>query len=279
MKKINCAALQKLVDRQKKSDSLLCVGLDSDMAKIPERFLKMKQPQFSFNTWIIDQTHQFAAAYKPNMAFYEARGDQGITELKLTLDYLQERHPEIMTICDAKRADIGSTNLGYVTSYFDWFGFDAVTLNPYLGREAIEPFLARSDKACIILCRTSNPGSGELQDLVVGPDKVPLWQVVAQKVATDWNANQNCMLVVGATYPEEMAQIRQVSGDMPFLVPGVGEQGGDLRAVLRAGLTKNQEGLLINASRSIIFAADPAAAAKTMVDQIRAEVSLLGAVQ
>src|SRR5664279_2496120 len=148
-------------------NSLLCVGLDSALDKLPERFRADEHPQFAFNRWIIKQTHSFASAYKPNIAFYEARGDQGLRDLKLTLDYLREQHPDIFTICDAKRADIGSTNAGYVEAIFDWLGFDAVTLHPYLGREALAPFLERRDRACIILCRTSNPGAGELQDLLI----------------------------------------------------------------------------------------------------------------
>lgn len=246
--------------------SLLCIGLDSDIDKIPKIFLASSTPQFDFNKMIIEATHDFVCAYKPNMAFYEARGDQGMRELKLTMDYLNEKYPDVFTICDGKRADIGNTNLGYVTSAFDWFGFDAATLNPYFGREALEPFLDRKDKTSIILCRTSNEGAGEIQDLSV--DGKPLWQIVAQKVDSEWNYNHNCMLVVGAPYPEIMRKVRSLVPQMTFLVPGIGAQGGELEAVIKAGLNKAGSGLIINVSRSIIFASDPRAKAKEICDEI-----------
>jgi orotidine-5'-phosphate decarboxylase len=258
--------IEKLNSRIDNSRSLVCVGLDSEITKIPERFQQESEPQFAFNRWIIEQTHPFAAAYKPNAAFYEARGEQGWTELRKTADYLREKHPDILTICDAKRGDMSSTNDAYVTAIFDVLGFDAVTLHPYLGSEGIRPFLDRADKGCIILCRTSNPGATEIQDLIV--DGRPLWQVVAEKVNRDWNTNHNCMLVAGATYPDEMRQIRQIAGDMTFLVPGIGAQGGDIRQVVEAGLNSNGKGLIISASRSIIFADNPSEAARTMRDQI-----------
>jgi len=247
-------------------NSLLCIGLDSDFEKLPAEFKQKQFPQFEFNKWIIDQTSEFAAAFKPNIAFYEARGEAGIHELKMTMDYLREQCPDIVTICDCKRADIGNTNQGYVTSLFDWFGFDAVTLHPYVGKEALKPFLDRADKACIILCRTSNPGAGELQDLIMG-DK-PLWQIVAEKVSNEWNDNRNCMLVVGATYPEEMKTIRAVVGDMTLLVPGVGAQGGDVRSAVASGINAAGKGIMISSSRDIIFSGDPRAAALKLRDQI-----------
>lgn len=237
--------------------SLLCIGLDSDFGKLPKRFYDEQFPQFEFNKWIIDQTHEYVSAYKPNLAFYEAQGMQGWHELKLTLDYLEEKHPKIFTIADAKRADIGSTNEGYVSAIFDRLGFDAVTLNPYLGEEALRPFLDRKDKTSIILCKTSNPGSGEFQDLEVGKKNQPVWQVVAERVAKKWNKAGNCMLVVGATYPKELAIVRNIVGEMTILVPGIGAQGGELQQVLANGLTKDKTGLLINVGRSIIFSNDP----------------------
>lgn len=239
------------------SKSLLCIGLDSDFAKIPKRFYDEQFPQFEFNKWIIDQTHEYVSAYKPNLAFYEAQGMQGWHELKLTLDYLKEKHPEIFTIADAKRGDIGTTNAGYVTAIFDRFGFDAVTLNPYLGEEALRPFLDRTDKTSIILCKTSNPGSGEFQDLPVGKKGEPLWQHVAERVATHWNKAGNCMVVVGATYPKELAAVRNIVGEMTILVPGIGAQGGDIQEVLKNGFTKEKGGVLIAVGRSIIFAEEP----------------------
>ena len=247
-------------------NSLLCVGLDSAPARIPERFQSEESPQFAFNRWIIEQTHAYTSAYKPNIAFYEAAGEAGLHALALTLDYLRAAYPAILTICDAKRADIGSTNAGYVTAIFDRLGFDAVTLHPYLGQEALAPFLSRSDKGCIILCRTSNPGAGELQDLDVGGR--PLWQAVAETVRDAWNAQGNCLLVVGATYPAELRQVRALVGDMPLLVPGLGAQGGDVEATVRAGLDSQGRGLILNSARGIIFADDPAQAARELRDEI-----------
>ncbi len=247
-------------------DSLVCVGLDSAYERLPERFKGAEFPQFAFNRWIIEQTHPFASAYKPNMAFYEERGDEGLRSLEMTLAYLRHHHPEIVTICDAKRADIGSTNRGYVTAFFDRMGFDAVTLNPYLGREALAPFLERADKGCIILCRTSNPGAGELQDLLI--DGKPLWQVIAERVSRVWNERGNCMLVAGATYPAELRQIRAIVGNMTLLVPGIGAQGGDIEQTVRAGLNSYQRGLIINSSRGIIFSENPAEAARSLRDAI-----------
>jgi orotidine-5'-phosphate decarboxylase len=243
-------------------NSLLCVGLDSDTTKIPTQFAN----PFEFNKWIIDQTHPYVCAYKPNMAFYEALGAKGWDYLIQTVDYIRSNHPDIFTICDAKRADIGNTNMGYVRAIFDELGFDAITLHPYLGKEALAPFLERQDKVSIILCRTSNPESGEFQNMMVG-DK-PLWRVIAERVATDWNTHHNCMLVMGATYPEEFAGLRDIIGDMPLLIPGIGAQGGNLAGVMRHGIAKNDLGLIINASRSIIFAQNPAYEARTLQAQI-----------
>jgi len=260
-------ASDKYNKRAREISSLLCVGLDADFEKIPKRFLKKDMPQFAFNQWIIEETHEYAAAFKINIAFYEARGDQGIKELKETMEYLRVYYPDIFTILDAKRADIGNTNNGYVASIFDWLGFDAVTLHPYLGAEALEPFLNRKDKVCIVLCRTSNPGAGELQDLEFAGKK--LWQIVAEKVSKDWNKNKNCMLVVGATYPEEMKKIRSLAPDMTFLVPGIGAQGGDLESVMQAGLDRENLGLIINSSRGIIFSENPREEARKLCAQIQ----------
>jgi len=254
--------------RVDKTNSLVCVGLDSEFAKLPEKFRQMENPQFEFNKWIIDQTAEFAACYKPNIAFYEARGDQGIKELKMTMEYLQKNYADIFTICDAKRGDIGNTNNGYITSILDWLGFDAITLHSYFGSESLKPFLDRDDKGLVILCRSSNPGAGELQDLVAQAMGLPLWRIIAEKTANEWNKNQNCMLMVGATYPEEMKIARSITGDMTILVPGVGAQGGDIKATVTAGLNDEKRGLIISSSRGIIFAADPAAEAKKMRDEI-----------
>jgi orotidine-5'-phosphate decarboxylase len=249
-------------------DSFLCVGLDPVLEKLPAEFRSAEHPFFSFNRWLIDKTAKYTAAYKPNMAFYEARGLAGYTELKLTVEYLREHFPEIVTICDAKRGDIGSTNQGYVTAIFDEFCFDSVTLQPYMGAEALAPFLERQDKACIILCRTSNVGAGEFQDLK--SEGQPLWMAVAERVANEWDTDGNCMLVVGATYPEEMQRIRAAAPQTTFLVPGIGAQGGDVNVVVAAGLTDDGRGLIISSSREIIYAADPAAAACAARDAINA---------
>ncbi len=264
-------AIDKYNQRDDAINSLLCVGLDSDINKIPEPYKTQVQPQLEFNRHIINKTAEYAGAFKFNIAFYEARGAKGITDLADSVEYLRNRHPDILTICDAKRSDIGNTSQAYAHAIFDEIGFDAVTLSPYLGRDALMPFLGYKDKACIILCRTSNAGSGEFQNLQI--DNKPLWLVVAERVANEWNDNSNCMLVVGATYPAEMAQIRQAVGDMPLLVPGIGAQGGDISAVMKAGLNSENKGLIINSSRSIIFSENPATSAKTLRDEINASRS------
>jgi orotidine-5'-phosphate decarboxylase len=263
---IKLSVIEKYYQRVDHADSLLCIGLDSDVERLPVRFADDPHPQFAFNQWVIDQTHQYVCAYKPNLAFYEARGDQGLYDLKLTLDYLRANYPDILTIGDAKRADIGSTNTGYVSALFDWFGFDAVTLHPYLGGEALQPFLDRADKGCIILCRTSNPGSGELQNLVV--DGKPLWEIIAEKVRDRWNRHNNCMLVMGATYPEEIKQVRAIIGEMPLLIPGIGAQGGNVEQTVRFGVDQKGRGLIINSSRGVIFVEDPRESARQLRDVI-----------
>lgn len=266
--KENMTFEQKLDAIVVKNNSLVCVGLDSDISKIPEHLKKEKFPQFAFNKAIIDVTHDLVCAYKPNCAFYEADGPEGIMELKLTCDYIHQTYPEIPIVLDAKRADIGNTNDGYAKFAFDYLGVDAITLHPYLGKEALKPFLDRADKGCIILCRTSNPGAGEFQDLLLsdkadsgyarsshsGMTSETLYQYIAEHVSRDWNYNHNCILVVGATYPDELKIVRQIVGDMTILVPGIGAQGGDLEETLRVGLNSQKSGLIINSSRGIIFA-------------------------
>jgi len=244
---------QKLDAIVTKNNSLVCVGLDSDAGKI-------SGSQFDFNKSIVDATHDFVCAFKPNSAFYEARGTSGIEELKKTCDYIHQKYPDIVLILDAKRADIGSSNNGYVTYAFDYLGADAITLHPYLGKDALQPFLERKEKGSIILCRTSNPGAGEFQD--------NLYKTVAEHVAKEWNTNNNCALVVGATYPSELQIVRRIVGDMPILVPGIGAQGGDIEKTLKAGLSSQKSGLIISASRSVIFAKDPKEEAKKLRDEI-----------
>ena len=260
-------SLRVVVER---ADSLVCVGLDSDVAKLPDGV-----DQLSFNKAIVDATHDLVCAYKPNTAFYEARGAEGIQVLKDTCDYIRAIAPDVLILLDAKRADIGNTNAGYVQFAYDYLGADAITLHPYLGREALEPFLARDDKGAIILCRTSNPGSGEFQDVLTDGKKV--FETVANSVAREWNTNKNCMLVVGATYPEEAAAIRQIVGDdLWFLVPGVGAQGGSVEATMHAAQSAHGDGLIISSSRDIIFAssgADFAEAARAKAEALRNEIN------
>jgi orotidine-5'-phosphate decarboxylase len=259
----------------KKSNSLLCVGLDSEISKIPKHVASGDHPQSTFNKAIVDATHDLVCAYKPNTAFYEARGVGGMEALKRTCDYIKETYPDVLIILDAKRADIGSTNEGYVKFAFDYLGADAITLHPYLGKEALKPFLERKDKGCIILCRTSNPGSGELQDLATAGR--PLYQVVAEKVSREWNDNDNCALVVGATYPEELATVRGMVDDMPILVPGIGAQGGHVEKTVKAGLDSQRSGAIITASRSIIFASngdDFAAKAREEAEKLKNDINV-----
>jgi orotidine-5'-phosphate decarboxylase len=262
------AIAEKLTRRMETVNSLLCVGIDPDFEKLPQRFRGQGDPQRRFGEWIVDETAEFAAAIKLNAAFYEARGAEGVAEMERTIEYVREKHPALVTICDAKRADIGNTNKGYVEAIFDRMGFDAVTLHPYLGREALEPFLSRRDKMCIVLCRTSNVGAGEFQDLSV--DGTPLWLRVAERVSGEWDVDGNCALVVGATYPEEMRRLRKAAPRTMFLVPGIGAQGGDVAAAVRAGLDARGAGMLMAASRSILFSEDPAAAARGHRDEINA---------
>ena len=228
---------QKLSASINKQNSLVCVGLDSNLNILPKFLLENRYPQFAFNKAIIDATHDLVCAYKPNSAFYEVQGEYGILQLKMTCDYLKEKYPKIPIILDVKRADIGESNDRYDKFTFEYLGADAITLHPYLGHEALEPFLKRTDKGCYILCRTSNPGAGEFQDLMVNGK--PLYQVVAKRVATVWNKNKNCGLVVGATYPGEIRIVRRIAPNVQLLIPGVGAQGGDLRKSVQYAADKS----------------------------------------
>lgn len=262
------AAVRKLQVRMEAVDSLLCVGLDPEAERLPARFRAEKNPLFAFCREVIDATAAFACAFKPNTAFFEAAGAQGWSELAMVFGYLREHHPDVFSICDAKRGDIGSTNKGYVSAVFDGLGADAITLHPYLGAEALQPFLEREDKASVVLCRTSNAGAGEVQDLNV--QGRPLWEHVAARVSKEWNVHGNCMLVVGATWPEEMKRIREIAPEITFLVPGIGPQGGDVEATVEAGLRTDGKGLVISSSRAIVYAEEPARAARETRDAINA---------
>jgi len=259
-------ALEKYDARVDAIGSLLCVGLDPEFAKLPAAFCSAAHPQFEFNKYIIEATHSHTASYKLNLAFYEARGACGFEDLKLTTDYLRLNHPEILLLCDAKRGDILNTNVQNAMVPFDCFGFDGVTVNPYMGRQALAPFLERREKAIIVLCRTIDSGEGQLQTLTV--DGKPLWQIIAEKVCLEWNTYGNCMLVIGANSEAEMSKARALAGEMTFLVPGVGAQGGDLESAVTAGLNSQGKGLIVVAARSVIFAQDPEHAANELRDRI-----------
>ncbi len=236
----------------RKNNSLVCVGLDSDYKKIPEFLKGKKNSVFEFNKAIIEATHDLVSCYKPNTAFYEGSGAEGVRQLKLTCDYLRQNYPEVPLLIDAKRGDIGNTNEGYMNYVFEYLGADGVTMQPYLGGEALKPLLKQKDKGIFILCKTSNPGAGEFQDLKI--DGEPLYMHIARSVAQKWNTNGNCMLVVGATYTDDLKKVREIVGEMIILVPGVGSQGGDVEKTIKAGLNSQKSGLIVNASRSIIYA-------------------------
>jgi orotidine-5'-phosphate decarboxylase len=275
-RKLSMRFNRKLNNIIRKNNSLVCVGLDSDINKIPQHIRTGKYSQFTFNKAIINATHDLVCAYKPNSAFYEARGAGGIEELKMTCDFIRRKFPETVIILDAKRADIGNTNEGYADFAFDYLGADAITLHPYLGKEALKPFLDRADKGCIILCRTSNPGAGELQDLQTNGK--PLYQKVAENISGDWNTNGNCMLVAGATFPEELKEVRKIVGDMILLIPGIGAQRGDLEKTLKFGLNRKKSGVIVNSSRGIIFASggkDFAQRAREETEKLRNQINSL----
>ncbi len=234
----------------KKQNSLVCVGLDPDVTRIPIHLRDRATPLFDFNRAIVDATADLVCAYKPQIAYYAAcRAER---ELELTIDFIHQNHPGIPVILDAKRGDIGSTAEQYVTEAFERYQADAVTVNPYMGSDTLKPFLARGDKGIVVLCRTSNPGAVDFQDLVCNGEK--LYQIVARKAAGEWNANGNVLLVVGATFPDELKQIRSIVGDMPLLVPGIGAQGGDIQAAVMSGRDSQNQGMVINSSRAIIHA-------------------------
>jgi len=244
-----------LLDRaSKKNNSLLCVGLDVDLNHLPPQFLKSDDPIFSFNKVIIDATQGLVCAYKPNSAFYEMYGIYGLTSLIKTIEYIHET-AKLPVILDAKRGDVGHSSAAYAKAAFEAFKADAVTVNPYMGHDSVKPFLDYQDKGVFILCLTSNAGS---QDFAAD-----LYKKVAAK-AKEWNKSGNIGLVVGATKPEELKEIVKVSGEMPILIPGVGAQGGDLKVAVQYGGKRP----IINASRSIIYAADPKAEAQRLRDEI-----------
>jgi orotidine-5'-phosphate decarboxylase len=256
-----------------RNNSLVCVGLDPEIEKIPAHLLGIPRAIFEFNRRIVDATAEYACCYKPQFAHYAALGAED--QLLDTIDYIQDKHPGLPVILDSKRGDIGSTAAKYAHESFERYGADAVTVNPYLGFDSIEPYLRWTERGVIILCRTSNPGARDFQDLEAGGKR--LYRHVAERVARDWNAGGQCMLVIGATYPQELAEIRAVVGDLPFLVPGVGAQGGDVAAAVRAGRTADGFGMVVNSSRGIIYASggeDFADAARAATRALRDEINL-----
>ena len=261
--------VEKLTNITRKNKSLLCVGLDPDPKLIPD-----KVGIFEFNKAIIDATADLVCAYKPNLAFYEALGNEGLDALKQTVEYVPD---DIPVIGDAKRGDIGNTAKAYARALFDYFNFDATTVNPYLGFDALEPFIQYSDKGVLVLCRTSNAGAADFQSLrcETEGDSRPLFEIVALK-ASQWNIHGNIGLVVGATYPEELRLIRNSYPDMPLLIPGIGAQGGDLAATVRYGVNARGEGAIINSSRGIIYASpgkDFAQAARQAASSLRDQIN------
>ena len=261
--------VEKLTSAARKNKSLLCVGLDPDPRLMPD-----KLGVFEFNKAIIDATADLVCAYKPNFAFYEALGNEGLDALKRTVDYLPENTP---AIADAKRGDIGNTARAYAEAIFSHFNFDAATVNPYLGFDSIEPFIQYRDKGVFILCRTSNAGAVDFQALhcQVENGRRPLFGIVALK-ASQWNTYGNIGLVVGATYPEELRLIRHSHPDMPLLIPGIGTQGGDLSLTVRYGVDAKGEKAIINSSRQIIYASrkkDFAQAARRAASTLRDQIN------
>ncbi|PKO81906.1 MAG: orotidine-5'-phosphate decarboxylase [Betaproteobacteria bacterium HGW-Betaproteobacteria-13] len=231
-------------------NSLLCVGLDPDPARFPVHLQDRPDAIFEFCKQIVDATADLACCFKPQIAYFAARRAED--QLEALIDHIHERHPDTPVVLDAKRGDIGSTAEQYAVEAFERFRADAITVNPYMGRDSVDPYLAYPDKGVILLCRTSNPGGSDLQFLDVGGEK--LYERVARLVAEDWNASGNCGLVVGATFPAEIARVRELTGDMPLLVPGIGAQGGDIAATMQAGRTADGCGLMINSSRAILYA-------------------------
>ncbi|WP_136479877.1 orotidine-5'-phosphate decarboxylase [Cognatitamlana onchidii] len=264
-----------LIQEIQKKKSFLCIGLDVDLNKIPEHLLKEEDPIFAFNKAIIDATHHLCVAYKPNTAFYEAYGLKGWKALEKTINYLNQEHPEIFTIADAKRGDIGNTSTMYAQAFFEDLAFDSVTVAPYMGKDSVEPFLAFENKHTIMLALTSNQGAFDFQTQTINGQE--LYKKVLE-VSKTWRNSKNLMYVVGATKAEYLADIRKIIPENFLLVPGVGAQGGNLQEVCNYGMTKESVGLLINSSRGIIYASkglDYAEAAKAKALELQQEMSVI----
>jgi orotidine-5'-phosphate decarboxylase len=264
--------IQKLQAAWRDNDSLVCVGLDPDPSRLPAHLAGHPDAIFEFCRDIVDATADLVCAFKPQFAHFAAVGATGA--LLKTIAHIRARHPRIPVILDAKRGDIGSTAEMYAREAFDHYHADALTVNPYLGGDTLKPYTDRTDRGVIVLCRTSNPGAGDLQDLVSGG--TPVYEILADLAAREWNTNGNLLLVVGATYPEELGAIRRIVGDMPLLVPGVGAQGGDVDAVMKAGRDSEGYGLIISSSRDIIYAGngpDFAQQARAAAEKLKAGIN------
>ncbi|WP_243656750.1 orotidine-5'-phosphate decarboxylase [Paucimonas lemoignei] len=244
------AFIDKLTAAWTGNDSLLCIGLDPDIQKLPEELQEEPDAIYAFCKDIIDDTADLVCAFKPQIAYFAALGAE--EELEAICRYIREQYPHIPIVLDAKRGDIGATAEQYAREAFERYRADAVTVNPYMGFDSVAPYLEWKDRGVIVLCRTSNPGGSDLQFLDVGGK--PLYQHVAQLVADKWNTNGQCGLVVGATFPKEIEEVRRIVGDMPLLVPGIGAQGGDIAATVAAGRTAAGTGMMINSSRAILYA-------------------------
>jgi orotidine-5'-phosphate decarboxylase len=258
---------EQLASAWRKNNSLLCVGLDPDPAKFPAH---LNGDIFRFCAEIADATADLACAFKPQIAYFAAHRAE--EQLEALIAHIHARHPGVPVILDAKRGDIGSTAEQYAIEAFERYQADAVTVNPYMGRDSVEPWLAYKDKGVILLCRTSNPGGSDIQFLKVGSGGTAVYELIAEKVAREWNTTGQCALVVGATFPGEIAKVRSIVGDLPLLVPGIGAQGGDIEATVKAGRTANGTGLMINSSRAILYASkgeDFAAAARKVAQETR----------
>ncbi|RTY74155.1 orotidine-5'-phosphate decarboxylase [Flavobacterium sp. LS1R10] len=243
---------QQLIDQIRSKKSFLAVGLDVDLTKIPQHLLELEDPIFEFNKAIIDATHDLAVAYKPNVAFYEAYGLKGWTSLQKTINYINSTYPDIFTIADAKRGDIGNTSAMYAKAFFEDLNFDSITVAPYMGKDSVEPFLAFKSKHTIMLALTSNEGAFDFQTLNLNGKE--LYKQVLE-ISKNWKNSENLMYVVGATKAEYFTEIRKIVPDSFLLVPGVGAQGGSLAEVCKYGMNANV-GLLINSSRAIIYASN-----------------------
>ena len=264
--------IDKLQARWQGANSLLCVGLDPDPTRFPGHLRGREDAIFAFCAAIADATAPYACAFKPQIAYFASAGAED--QLESLLAHLRQTHPQIPVVLDAKRGDIGATAEHYAREVFERYRADAVTLSPFMGHDSIEPFLAHAGRGIFVLCRTSNPGGDDLQMLDVGGER--LYERVARLAAGRWNRSGQLGLVVGATYPAELARVRAIVGDLPLLVPGIGAQGGDVQASVQAGQTGTGSGMLINSSRAILYASpgeDFAQAAAAVAQRTRDEIN------